>query len=62
MRHGRCRERDVRLQCILHPPLHSRLLRFNVDRLNDTYACDDDKALNDILKREYGFKGCEPSY
>ncbi|KAH7904316.1 glycoside hydrolase family 3 protein [Hygrophoropsis aurantiaca] len=25
--------------------------------VNDTYACNNDKMLNDILKREYGFQG-----
>ncbi|KAG1742563.1 glycoside hydrolase family 3 protein [Suillus lakei] len=25
--------------------------------INDTYACNNDKMLNDILKREYGFQG-----
>jgi hypothetical protein len=30
-----------------------------LDLLNDTYACENDKVLNDIVKREYGFRGCE---
>ncbi|KAI0080033.1 beta-glucosidase [Panus rudis PR-1116 ss-1] len=25
--------------------------------INDTYACDNDKMLNDVLKREFGFQG-----
>ena len=25
--------------------------------VNDTYACDNNKTLNDILKREFGFQG-----
>ena len=29
----------------------------NADLINDTYACDNDKMLNDVLKREYGFQG-----
>ena len=27
------------------------------DLINDTYACDNDKMLNDVLKREFGFQG-----
>lgn len=27
------------------------------DLINDTYACENDKTLNDILKREFGFQG-----
>jgi hypothetical protein len=30
-----------------------------LDLVNDTYACENDKVLNDIVKREYGFRGCE---
>jgi beta-glucosidase-like glycosyl hydrolase len=26
--------------------------------INGTYACENDKMMNDILKREYGFRGC----
>ena len=29
----------------------------NTDLINDTYACDNNKTLNDILKREFGFQG-----
>ncbi|KAG6333169.1 hypothetical protein ID866_5915 [Astraeus odoratus] len=29
----------------------------NVDLVNGTYACENDKILNDILKREFGFQG-----
>jgi len=29
------------------------------DQLNGTYACENDKVMNDIVKRELGFKGCE---
>ena len=25
--------------------------------MNDTYACGNNKTLNDILKREFGFRG-----
>lgn len=28
-----------------------------LDLVNDTYACDNDKMLNDVLKREFGFQG-----
>lgn len=27
------------------------------DLVNDTYACENDKMLNDVLKRELGFQG-----
>ena len=27
------------------------------DLINDTYACDNDKMLNDVLKRECAFQG-----
>ena len=27
------------------------------DLINDTFACENDKMLNDVLKREYGFQG-----
>lgn len=27
------------------------------DLINDTYACENDKMLNDVLKREFGFQG-----
>ena len=30
---------------------------FITDLVNDTYACDNNKTLNDILKREFGFQG-----
>ena len=30
---------------------------YSLDLINDTYACENDKMLNDILKREYGFQG-----
>ncbi len=29
------------------------------DLINGTYACENDKVMNDIVKREYGFRGCE---
>jgi hypothetical protein len=32
---------------------------FPVDLINGTYACENDKVMNDIIKREYGFQGCE---
>jgi beta-glucosidase-like glycosyl hydrolase len=32
---------------------------FSVDLLNGTYVCENDKLMNDILKREFGFQGCE---
>ncbi|KAE9407346.1 glycoside hydrolase family 3 protein [Gymnopus androsaceus JB14] len=47
-----------------HPFLKSVLAgvaRWNVDTLvdliNGTYACENDKMMNDILKREFGFQG-----
>ena len=27
------------------------------DLINDTYACENDKMLNDVLKREFAFQG-----
>ena len=30
-----------------------------LDLVNGTYACENDKILNDVLKREFGFQGCE---
>jgi len=35
------------------------MLYFSVDLLNGTYACENDKVMNDIIKREFGFQGCE---
>ena len=29
------------------------------DLVNDTYACENDKTMNGILKGEFGFQGCE---
>jgi hypothetical protein len=29
------------------------------DLINGTYACENDKMLNDVLKREFGFQGCK---
>lgn len=29
------------------------------DMINGTYACENDKTLNDLLKREFGFQGCK---
>ena len=37
----------------------SLLTYFPVDLLNGTYACENDKLMNDIIKREFGFQGCE---
>ena len=28
--------------------------------VNDTYACDNDRVLNGLLKTELGFEGCVP--
>jgi beta-glucosidase-like glycosyl hydrolase len=30
-----------------------------LDLVNDTYACNNNKTLNDMMKREFGFQGCE---
>lgn len=38
------------MQC---PSIHGT----GTDLVNDTYACDNNKTLNDILKREFGFQG-----
>ena len=37
----------------------SLLTCFSIDLLNGTYACENDKVMNDIIKREFGFQGCE---
>ena len=37
------------------PYLH----HFPVDLINGTYACENDKLMNDIVKREFAFQGCE---
>ena len=29
-----------------------------VDQINETYACENDRTLNQILKGEIGFRGC----
>lgn len=29
------------------------------DLINNTYACENDKMMNDVIKREFGFEGCE---
>lgn len=29
------------------------------DLINGTFACENDKIMNDIVKREYGFQGCK---
>jgi hypothetical protein len=29
--------------------------------VNDTYACENDKILNGLLKTELGFEGCAPA-
>ena len=39
------------------PRLNLFLLSWSADLVNDTYACENDKTLNDILKREYAFQG-----
>ena len=40
----------------LFPYLHT------LDLLNGTYACENDKLMNDIMKREFGFQGCNYLY
>jgi len=38
------------------------ILRFLIPLVvNDTYACDNDKVLNGVLKTELGFEGCAPT-
>ena len=32
---------------------------FPVDAINGTFACENDKLMNDLIKRECGFQGCE---
>jgi beta-glucosidase-like glycosyl hydrolase len=40
-------------------PIFCLILIVSLDLVNNTYACENDKMLNDILKREFGFQGCE---
>ena len=47
----------MQLQCVLNFLAPFTSLITNTDLINDTYACENDKMLNDILKREYGFQG-----
>lgn len=35
------------------------LTSMSTDLINGTYACQNDKIMNDIVKREYGFQGCK---
>jgi len=37
-----------------HPNYANSALK---DLINQTYACENDKTINDILKREFGFRG-----
>lgn len=37
----------------------SDLQCIRIDQVNGTYACENDKTMNDIAKREYGFQGCK---
>ena len=39
--------------------LHRIALTKTTDLLNGTYACENDKVMNDIIKREMGFQGCK---
>lgn len=41
------------------PEFYCSLPTFLLDLVNNTYACENDKVMNDILKREYGFQGCK---
>jgi len=35
------------------------VLIFLQDLINNTYACENEKLMNDVLKREFGFQGRE---
>jgi beta-glucosidase-like glycosyl hydrolase len=35
------------------------VLTLPLDLINNTYACENDKLMNDVLKREFGFQGRE---
>jgi hypothetical protein len=52
-------QHHVQLQYVPSPS-HPLLLTL-VDLINGTYACENDKIMNDIIKREFGFQGCEYS-
>jgi beta-glucosidase-like glycosyl hydrolase len=41
--------------------VRSYVLNEPIDLINNTYACENEKMLNDVMKREYGFQGCECS-
>ena len=39
--------------------IRSPPLAFDVDQVNGAYACENDKVMNDIVKRDLAFQGCE---
>ena len=55
----------IEIDCVLDKgevPLKMRLpSSLNEIIVNGTYACENDKMLNGVLKGELGFPGCEPS-
>lgn len=62
--YGWRREYNVQLQCVFCRSLISVLCRISyycsvADLINGTYACSNNKTLNDMMKREFGFQGCE---
>lgn len=42
-------------------PINFRSLGSCIIIVNGSFACENDKMLNGILKTEYGFQGCTPS-
>lgn len=43
--------------CIPGLSLQALTLKLS-DLVNDTYACENDHTLNELLKKELGFQGC----
>lgn len=43
-----------------YPVFNSRVaLTVPLDQINETYACQNDRMMNQILKGEFGFRGCK---
>jgi hypothetical protein len=43
-------------------PPHSSLKQFllwNADLINGTYACENSRIMNEVVREEFGFQGCE---
>jgi beta-glucosidase len=51
-----CSYSELEITLVLRLRYH---LTGDLDLINDTYACNNNKTMNDILKREFGFQGCK---